>query len=309
MMRALPTRLLSVLSLLAFSITLSGQTGIPVSAQGPDAAEDAARSIAHSTAEWKLVEAHLPNPATASVADLETQGDLLRIRRFPEDALDYYGYALKHGGERGSLLNKIGVTQLEMGNETIARAYFQQAVKVKRGDPQSWNNLGAVQFMDHDFAAAIRSYRHAIKLNKKSAISHSNLGIAYIEAKDISSAKSELTLALKLDPDIFQRTVSNGASLHMITTGDRANFCFQMAKVYARLHNEPEMLHSLETAAEAGFNVQAEMAKDYDLARYEKDPRVVNLLLVAKSLRDSRIAHSSVASALPPASAPVATAR
>jgi tetratricopeptide (TPR) repeat protein len=309
MMRILPIRLISALALLASSISVYSQTGIPSSSRESDAAADAARAIAHSTREWKLVEAHLPNPATASVADLETQGDLLRIRRFLEDALDYYGYALKRGGDPGVLLNKIGVTQLEMGNEPIARAYFQQAVKVKRGDTQSWNNLGAVQFMDHDFPAAIRSYKHAIKLNKKSAVSHSNLGIAYIEAKDVSSAKSELTLALKLDPDIFQRTASNGSSLHMITTGDRANFCFQMAKVYARLHNEPEMLHSLETAAEAGFDVQGEMAKDYDLARYVRDPRVVNLLLVAKSLRDSRIARSSVAAALPPAGAPVAPAR
>jgi Flp pilus assembly protein TadD len=309
MMRTIAIRLLAALSLLASSLSVYCQTGISASSRGSDAAADAARAISHSTPEWKMVEPHLPNPSTASAAELEMQGDLLRIRRFLEDALDYYGYALKRGGEPGSLLNKIGVTQLEMGNETLARAYFQQAVKMKRSDPQSWNNLGAVQFMDHDFPAAIRSYKRAIKLNKKSAVSHSNLGIAYIEAKDVSSAKSELTLALKLDPDIFQRTASNGSSLHMITTGDRANFCFQMAKVYARLHNEPEMLHSLETAAEAGFDVQAEMAKDYDLARYVKDPRVVNLLMVAKSLRDSRIARSSVAAALPPAGAPVAPAR
>jgi tetratricopeptide (TPR) repeat protein len=309
MMRTLPIRILSALSLFAFSLTLSAQTGIPVSARASDAAGDTLRSMTHSTPEWKLVEPHLPNPSTATVAELEMQGDLLRIRRFLEDALDYYGYALKRGGDPGVLLNKIGVTQLEMGNETIARAYFQQAVKVKRGDTQSWNNLGAVQFMEHDFPAAIRSYKHAIKLNKKSAVSHSNLGIAYIEAKDISSAKSELTLALKLDPDIFQRTASNGSSLHMITTGDRANFCFQMAKVYARLHNEPEMLHSLETAAEAGFNVQAEMARDYDLERYTKDPRVVELLMVAKSLRESRLARSSVAAALPPAGTPAVPAR
>ncbi|WP_263376473.1 tetratricopeptide repeat protein [Granulicella aggregans] len=309
MICTLPIRLLSVLSLLASSFTFTGQTGIPVSAHAPDAAGDPESAMRHSTPEWKLVEPHLPNPSTASAAELEMQGDLLRIRKFLEDALDYYGYAQKRGGDSGVLLNKIGVTQLEMGNETLARAYFQQAVKVKHGDTQSWNNLGAVQFMDHDFPAAIRSYKHAIKLNKKSAVSHSNLGIAYIEAKDVSSAKSELTLALKLDPDIFQRTASNGSSLHMITTGDRANFCFQMAKVYARLHNEPEMLHSLETAAEAGFDVQGEMAKDYDLARYVKDPRVVSLLMVAKSLRDSRIARSSVAAALPPAGAPVAPAR
>jgi len=303
-MRASSLRLIAVLPLLAASIYLSAQS-LPAS----DVATDAARAIAHSAPEWKLIEPHLPDPATASAADLELQADLLRVRRFPEDALDYYGFALKHGGDPGIIFNKIGVTQLEMGNGPVARAYFQRAVKTRRNDPQSWNNLGAVQFMDHDYSAAIRSYKRAIKLNKRSAVSHSNLGLVYIELKDLPSAKSELTTALKLDPEIFQHTASNGASLHMVSTADRANFCFQMAKVYARLHNEPEMLHSLETAAEAGFDVLGEMARDYDLARYVKDPRVAELVLVAKTLRDSRTAHNNIATALPPASAPAVPAR
>ena len=306
-MRTPLIRLASVLPLLAVSLYVSGQSAVPLSSRVPDSTSDGARAAAHSTPEWKAVEPHLPNPATASAAELEMQGDLLRIRRFPEDALDYYNYAMKRGGESGNLFNKIGVTQLEIGNQTVARAYFQRAVKSRHVDTQSWNNLGALQFMGHDYSAAIRSYRRAIKLNKRSAVSHSNLGIAYIETKDLSSAKEELSTALKLDPEIFQKSADGGSQLHMITTGDRANFCFQMAKVYARAHDEPEMLHSLETAAEAGFDVQGEMAKDYDLARYLKDPRVVDLLLVAKSLRDSRIARSNVASALPPATA--ATAR
>jgi tetratricopeptide (TPR) repeat protein len=283
---------------LAFSLSVAPTANTqPLSVQDP--AADAARAIAHSTPEWKLIEPHLPNIASASAADLEMQADLLRVRRFPDDALDFYGYALKKGGKPETLFNKIGVTQLEMGNQTLARAYFQQAVKARHADPQAWNNLGAVQFLNHDITGAVRSYKRAIKLDRRSAVSHSNLGLAYIENKDLSSAKSELLTALKLDPEIFMRTASSGSALHMITTGDRANFCFQMAKVYARLHNEPEMLHSLETAAEAGFNVQYEMSKDYDLAKYESDPRVINLLRVAKSLRDSRIAHNIVPSPLP----------
>jgi tetratricopeptide (TPR) repeat protein len=303
-MRDSSLRLISALSLLASSIFLTAQ-----SLPAHDPATDAARAIAHSSPEWKLVEPHLPDPETATAAQLEQQADLLRVRRFPEDALEYYGYALKRGADPGIIFNKIGVTQLEMGNQSVARAYFQHAVKVRRDDPQAWNNLGAVQFMDHDVPSAIRSYKRAIKINKRGAVSHSNLGIAYIEAKDLSSAKSELMTALKLDPEIFHQTASNGTSLHMVSTADRGNFCFQMAKVYARLHNEPEMLHSLGTAAEAGFDVLGEMARDSDLGRYVKDPRVAQLVLVAKSLRESRIAHSNIAAALPPASTPAAPAR
>jgi hypothetical protein len=80
-----------------------------------------------------------------------------------------------------------------------------------------------------------------------------------------------------------------------------------MAKVYARLGNEPEMLHSLETASQAGMDIQYEMSKDRDLSPYVKDPRVVEIVVVAKSLRQRRGAAETVASALPPA-APAAQA-
>jgi len=87
----------------------------------------------------------------------------------------------------------------------------------------------------------------------------------------------------------------------MMNAGDRAIFCFQMAKVYARTGNEPEMLHQLQTASEAGMDVQREMAQDSDLARYVKDPRVAELVMVAKSLREGRLVRGNVATILPPA--------
>jgi tetratricopeptide (TPR) repeat protein len=281
----------------------------PVQAQStplPQATLDYLRQSAHASPDWKLIEPHLPDPATAPVEMLETQGDLLRVRRFPDDALDYYNYALKRGGDPGRLFNKIGITNMELGNANVARAYFQRVAKLRRKDPQAWNNLGAVEFMNRNYGGAIQCYRHAIKLNKKFAVSHSNLGLAYIELKDYSSAKSEFLLAMKLDPEIFTRGSSSGATLHMMTAGERATFCFQMAKVYARMGNEPEMLHQLQTASEAGMDIEREMLQDSDLARFAKDPRVAELVLVAKSLREGRMIRGNVASVLPPA-APVAT--
>ena len=256
----------------------------------------------HETSDWKLIEPHLPDPTTASIEILEMQGDLLRVRRFPEDALDFYKYALDRGGDQAALYNKIGITQMELGNTGVARAYFQNVTKMKRKDPQAWNNLGAAEFMGHNYTGAIQCYHHAIRLNKKYAVSHSNLGLVYIEQKDFSSAKSELTLALKLDPQIFQHNSSAGVSLHTMSAADRANFCFQMAKVYARSGDETEMLHQLQTASEAGMDIRYEMTNDRDLIRYVNDPRLVEVVRIAKSLREGRGPHSStVATALPPA--------
>lgn len=257
------------------------------------------RQTMHESPDWKLIEPHLPDPATATADILEMQGDLLRVRRFPEDALDFYTYALNRGGEPATLMNKLGITQMELGNTKVARAYFEHVIKLNKKDPQAWNNLGAVQFMERNYGGAILCYRRAIKLNKKFAVSHSNLGLAYIEQKDFGSAKAELALALKLDPHIFEHNSAAGVSLHTMSATDRANFCFQMAKVYARSGNEAEMLHQLQTASEAGMDIRYEMSVDRDLAPYVNDARVVELVLVAKSLREGRMTRT-VASSMPP---------
>src|SRR5215470_11368566 len=75
-----------------------------------------ARALDHQNPVWESVRAHLPDPTTATV---------LRARRFLEDAIDYYGFALQRGGEEPHLLNKMGVTQLELRNVAQARIYFQ----------------------------------------------------------------------------------------------------------------------------------------------------------------------------------------
>ena len=299
-MRISPLLPASALSLLLLPASVQA----PLLAQTnplPQATLDYLRQSAHASPDWKLIEPHLPDPATAPIAMLETQADLLRVRRFPDDAIDYYNYALRRGGDQADLFNKIGITNMELGNTGVAKAYFQRALKLHPKDPQAWNNLGAVEFMLRNYTGAIHNYKRAIKLNYNFAVSHSNLGMAYVEKKDYSSAKTELLLAMRLDPEIFTRSSSAGATLHMMTAGDRANFCFQMAKVYARAGNETEMLHQLQTASEAGMDVQREMLDDSDLNRFAKDPRVAELVLVAKSLREGKMIRSNVASVLPPA--------
>jgi tetratricopeptide (TPR) repeat protein len=296
--------LLHLFSAYALSLLLL-HTPVPAPLQAqsnqlPQSTLDYLRQSAHQSPDWKLIEPHLPDPATAPIETLEIQGDLLRVRRFPDDALDYYNYALKRGGDPAQLFNKIGITEMELGNSRIAKAYFKRVVKLHTKDPQAWNNLGAVEFMDRDYSGAIQCYKRAIKFNKKFAVSHSNLGMAYVEQKDYSSAKTEMLTAIKLDPQIFSRSNAGGATLHMMTAGDRANFCFQMAKVYARMGNEPEMLHQLQTASEAGMDIQREMLNDSELARFAKDPRVVEVVLIAKSLREGKMVRT-VATVLPPA--------
>jgi tetratricopeptide (TPR) repeat protein len=277
-------------------------------AQENDSSLRSERAIEHNSPDWALIESHLPDPATATPAKLEMEGDILRARRFPAYAMDYFHYALNRGGDRSVLLNKMGVTELELGNVSLARLYIQAGLKAQRKNAQAWNNLGAIEFMQRHYGDAIRNYKRAIKYDDQVAVYHSNLGLAYVDKKDFESARAQLILALKLDPEVFLHHNAAGSSLHILSTSDRAQFCFEMAKAYAKMGNEAEMLHALQTASEAGMDIQAAMAKDNILAVHVNDPQVVALVHVGKSLHASRVAGGNVVGAaptLPTASAPI----
>jgi tetratricopeptide (TPR) repeat protein len=255
------------------------------------------RERLHETEQWRQIQTHLPDPATASPQTLEQEADILRARRFPEDAMDYYKYAVARGGNVPELMNKLGLTELEVRNVELARAYFKRSVKLRSKQADAWNNLGAVDYLDRMPDAAISDYKRAIKLNKYSAVFHSNLATAYFETRDFGAARREMAEALKLDPEIFDKdTSTGGVEAHVLTSQDRARFAFEMAKLYARNDQQEQMLHSLAMASEAGMDVQREMERDPVLAKFEMDPRVVLLVHNAQMLRAGRASTASASS-------------
>jgi len=267
---------------------------LPMAAQSSDSGSTV-RERLHQSEQWRTIEKYLPDPATATPQALEQQGDILRARRFPEDAMDYYKYALARGGSAPAILNKLGLTELEMRNVQLAKAYFERSVKLNKKDANAWNNLGAVEYMNGVSDNAVNDYKKAVKLDRRDAVFHSNLATAYFERKDYGPARREIAAALKLDPQIFEHAASNGGvAAHVLTAEDRARLAFEMAKLYARNSQEEEMLHSLAMASEAGMDVQREMRHDPALAKFELDPRVLVLVHNAQSLRLSRGASASV---------------
>jgi Flp pilus assembly protein TadD len=254
------------------------------------------RARLHESDQWLDIQRHLPDPATASPKILEQQADILRARRFPEDALDFYRYALARGGDQAALTNKIGLTQLEMKNYQLAEAFFNRAVKLNKKNGEAWNNLGAAQFIGGSASRAISSYKHAIKLDKHAAVYHANLATAYFETKNFGGARKELATAMKLDPDIFNRKEgSGGLEAHVLSSDDRARFSYEMAKLYAENGLEEQMLHSLAQASEAGMDLQKELRKDAVLGKYLTDPRVVVLIKNAQAIRTGRPAPMNTA--------------
>ncbi|HTV08616.1 MAG TPA: tetratricopeptide repeat protein [Candidatus Aquilonibacter sp.] len=253
------------------------------------------RAALHNSPDWALIAPHLPDPQTASAAELEMAGDVLRARRFPEDALDYYGYAMRRGGDVSTLLNKMGIVRLELHQLDLAHAMFLRTVRAHKNNSIAWNNLGVTDYAMEDYRGAIDAYRHAVKLNKNSAVFHSNLGLAYFEKNDSDDAIREFARALRLDPSIMSGADNGGTTAHVIGSHNYSGMCLEMAKLFARQHDADRMLYWLAKATDAGLNLREAIRSDTALIAYEKDPRV--LLLI----ENERQMHSrSLAAAKPP---------
>ncbi len=263
-------------------------------------APSAVRTLQHQSDQWRLIEPHLPNRATAPPDDLQTEGDVLRARRFPEDALDFYRAAMDRGGDEPTLLLRMGVTELDMNQADLARAYFRRVTQMRPKNPQAWNNLGATEYLGRNYNAAISDYRRAVKLNKKAAAFHSNLGTAYFELKDFTGARKQFDEALRLDPEIFQRESGGGIMAHILSPDDRAHFCFEMAKVALHRSGEGEMLYWLAKASETGYDLKQGLAEDPTLAKYRNDERVLTLIRNSKAMRHRDVAGNGPVPALPP---------
>jgi tetratricopeptide (TPR) repeat protein len=294
-----PVRLFRLSSLLFLLSVFVAGAGL--SAQKAGVSHEVALEMEHEDPQWPSIQAHLPDPATASPERLEMAADVLRARRFPEDALDFYADALKRGANEVEILNKIGVTELEVGDRHVARAFFQRIVHLKKKNPEAWNNLGAVEYLEGRNGSAISDYKKAIKLNKKSAPFHSNLGTAYFQTKDFDSARKEFAVALALDPDLMtHRGGPGGITMRMLSPADHARFCYELARLYAQHGDMANMLHYLTTASEGGFDVLEAMRHDELLGQYSKSPQVLLLVHNAEAIRTGHQPLTASTANLPP---------
>jgi tetratricopeptide (TPR) repeat protein len=254
------------------------------------------RAALHSGPDWQIVEPHLPNPKTASAAALETAGDVLQARRFPEDALDFYGYAIARGGDVSNLLNKMGIIRLELHQNDMAHAMFLRTVRARKNNAQAWNNLGVTEYANHNYNQAIADYKRASQLDKRSAVYHSNLGMAYFETKDMETARKQLALAIQLDPTIMQRREDGGSTAHVLGSQNYPELCFEMAKLYAHRNDIPQMKLWLAKSSEGGFDVRAGMREDAVMLPYLKDAEVKMMLSNAAQMRKRSVAAAAAPS-------------
>ncbi|HEV2714564.1 MAG TPA: tetratricopeptide repeat protein [Terriglobales bacterium] len=222
---------------------------------------------------------HTQTPlASATPQELEQRADELRGQKSYLDALDYYGTALKKHPGSCSLLNKIGITQLELQRFHDASKSFERAIKSDREYADAYNNLGVIYYLEKKHGKAIKQYEKAIKLRQDAASYFSNLGAAYFSKKELEKAVAAYTEAMRLDPDIFERTSHTGVQAQMSSPEDRAHFDYVMAKLFAQAGNSDRSLQYLRKALEEGYKGINDVYKDAEFAGLRKDPRFTELM-------------------------------
>jgi tetratricopeptide (TPR) repeat protein len=225
-----------------------------------------------------LVRAIDPPAQDATSADLERQGDLLRLQKLYLDALDYYRAALGKKPDDSRLLNKIGITELMMQRYKEARKSFEHAIRHDRQFADAYNNLGVVCYEGKKYGAAVKQYNKAIARDNNSASFFSNLGAAYFAKREFDAAVAAYQHALELDPQVFERTSRGGVQAQLPSPEDRARYDYTVAKLYAKMGLSEQSLEYLRKAIEAGYKDLKNVYKDEEFAELRKNPRFTELM-------------------------------
>jgi tetratricopeptide (TPR) repeat protein len=219
-----------------------------------------------------------PPAATASLQELEEKGDSLRAEKAYLDALDYYDAALKREPDNALLLNKIGITNLQLQRYKQARKDFERALKADGTMADARNNLAVVFYEMKNYGRAIKEYKKAILLQPGSASYYSNLGAAYFSKKEFENAVLAYGKALEIDPDVLERTSRAGVTAQLPSPEDRAHYDYEVAKLYAKMGSSDRSLEYLRKAIEEGYKGIDGVYKEGEFAALRKDPRFAQLM-------------------------------
>jgi len=231
-----------------------------------------------------------PPPPGASPEELEQRGDDLRTDKNWLDALDYYQASLKGAPANASLLNRMGICQIQLHRLRESKKTLERAVRIDHRFADAYNNLGVVYYetgvLYHsvgDFGRAIKLYDKAIALSDEYASYYNNRGAAYFAQKRYEKAAADYSTALQLDPDVFERTAKAGVQAMLPSPEDKARYEYVVAKLYAKMGVTDRSLHYLRKAMEDGYKGIKDVYKDNEFSTLRKDPRFAELM-AAKTL-------------------------
>ena len=220
-----------------------------------------------------------PPSSSASAKELERTGDALQADKNYLDALDYYLAALAKDAHNAILLNKIGISNLQLHHYLEARKNFERAIRADKTYANAYANLGVVFYEQGNYPRSIHYYDKAIQLDKDEAVFYNNRAASMFVRKEFDKATADYAKAFALDPDIFERSErGGGVQARLPSPQDRARYDYVLAKLYAKNGMPERSLHYLRKAIEDGYRDIKNVYKDQEFSELRKDPRFAELM-------------------------------
>jgi tetratricopeptide (TPR) repeat protein len=218
-------------------------------------------------------------PANATAKELENVGDQLQMEKNYLDAIDYYQAALAKDPHNAILMNKTGISQLQLRRYKAARKSFESSVQADKNYANAYANLGVVFYEEGSYLKSIRYYDKAIAIEKDTAVFYNNRAASFFARKQFEKASMDYAKALDLDPDIFERSErGGGVQARLPSPQDRAHYDYVLAKLYAKNGSPERSLHYLKKAMEEGYKDIKDVYKDNEFTSLRNDPRFAELM-------------------------------
>jgi tetratricopeptide (TPR) repeat protein len=235
-------------------------------------------SLAICVAPLIRAETSLDLPKNDEIAkSAESKGDLERVHNNYLMAISYYQQALRVNPRDPNLLNKLGISELKLGDRGQAKKYFSRALKADPKNISALNNLGAVAYLDKKYKTAVKYLKQALELDESSAPSHLNLAESWMGLNQIERAMTEYARAIELDADILSES-QTGISARVSTPAQRAAVDYLIAKAYAKRGNSEGALEYLKRAKAEHFTDLNRVYKDQEFASLWVDPRLQSIV-------------------------------
>ena len=220
----------------------------------------------------------VPRPDALQIAKTaEMRGDLERVHNNFILAITYYQQSLRSNPRNPSVLNKLGISELKVGERGAARKHFGQALKYDPRNVSALNNLGTVAYLDKRYKNAVKYLKQALELDETSAPAHLNLAEAWMGMGKVDRAMTEYARAIELDADILTESAS-GVSARVSTPEQRAAVNFLIAKAYAKRGNIDGALEYLNRAKDGKFPELGRVYKEQEFAVLWTDPRLEKIV-------------------------------
>ena len=101
---------------------------------------------------------------------------------------------------RSLILNHIGLANLQLENFTVAESFFRRSISLINNDENTIYNLGSVLLIQNHKEEAKNLFLQTIKLNPRRAETYNNIGFIFYQDKNLKEARSWFNRALEIDP-------------------------------------------------------------------------------------------------------------